>query len=392
MAAGISTADGVRAADTLKITSVEAFPVKMWKGFDPSTSVAFESDVDPRRWRYRGPFAQLTSSILVVIKTKQGITGYGLGAGGKVSCQIIEGHLQHLLLGTNPLNVEMLWNQMYSSGLFYGRRGVFVMALSGVDNALWDILGKYSEQPVHHLLGGTIQDSIPVYQTTNTAGIDAALRRGVEHFKVVVADGVDQGERGKRRTEKALTGTREIIGPNKSLMIECITRWNDVEYAIDMARKLEALDLYWIEEPLSPDDLEGYARLVREVGSTRIACGEHEYTQFGFAELIRHKAADVLQPDVSWCGGVTALIKIESQARAANLEFTPHRGGSVFGLPLCLTSNQCNWAESFGDESRSTELMMAMSSEVRGGHCFPSHEPGFGVSLDEKLIKAHILG
>ena len=103
------------------------------------------------------------------------------------------------------------------------------------------------------------------------------------------------------------------------------------------------------------------------------------------------RVADVLQPDVSWCGGVTALRKIESQARAANLEFTPHRGGSAFGLPLCLTSNQCNWAESFGDESRSTELMMAMSSEVRGGHCFPSHEPGFGVSLDEKLIKAHIL-
>lgn len=378
-------------SEKLKITSVDAFPVKLWERSDQGKLPKFESDFDPQRWRYTGPFAQLASAIVVVIKTNQGITGFGLGAGGAVACKIIEGHLRHLLIGVNPLNIEMLWDQMYTSSSFYGRRGVFVMALSAVDIALWDILGKHSGQPVYRLLGGTTKRRIPVYHTGGPETIERGLELGIKHFKVVVRDGLYEGEAGKRRTVEMLKQVRARVGPDISIMIECIARWNDVDYTIDMARRLEDLNIYWIEEPLSPDNIRGYERLVREIDSTRIANGEHEYTRFGFAELIRNQAADVLQPDVTWSGGVTSIRKVAAMAAAHDLEFTPHRGGSSYGLPLCLSSSECNWAESFGTTDDGTDLMNAMSSRFENGHYYPSDKPGFGTEITEKLVKDHAI-
>lgn len=375
----------------LKITSVDAYPVKLWERSDQGKLPEFTSDFDPKRWRYKGPFAQLASAIIVVIKTNQGITGFGMGAGGAVACKIIEGHLRHLLIGTNPLNIELLWDQMYTAGDFYGRRGVFVMGLSGVDNALWDILGKHANQPVYRLLGGTTKERIPVYHTGTPDVVENGLELNIQHFKVVTWNGLAEGEAGKRQTIKELNEVREKLGEDKTMMIECVAGWDDTDFVIDMAGRMEHLNLYWIEEPLSPDNILGYERLVKEISSTRIANGEHEYTRFGFAELIRHKAADVLQPDVTWCGGVTSLRRIAAMAAANDLEFTPHRGGCLYGLPLCLSSTQCNWAESFGTTDDGTDLMNAMSAPFEDGHYFPSDEPGFGTALTEKMVLEHVL-
>jgi L-rhamnonate dehydratase len=376
----------------LKIVSVDTYPVRLAGRGGAGAAPKFDSDFDPRRWRYRGPFAQLVGAVLVVIKTDQGITGYGLGAGGSVAAEIIRGHLSHLLIGTNPLNVELLWDQLYTSGNAYGRRGVFVMAHSGVDNALWDILGKFTGQPVYRLLGGTTKERIPIYQTAlNNGMFEAALQQGVRHFKASIQDGVAEGPDGMKRIVQRLEELRRKIGPENSLMIDCNSRWDDVEYTLEMARRLEAVKLYCIEEPLSPDNLVGYERLVSEISSTRIASGEHEYTHHGFAELIRHRAADILQPDVSWCGGVTALRRIAAMAAEHGLEFTPHRGGSLFGLPLCLSSTQCNWAESFGTNEPPSELMAAMMAPYRDGFYYPVDKPGFGTELTEKLIQQNVV-
>ena len=128
---------------SIRVDAVDAYPIYINRRseglLDPPT---FDGDDDPRRWRWGGPFEQLPSAIIAVIKTDQGITGFGMGAGGSAAVEIIDGHLKHLVLGANPLNVEQLWDQMYTSAVLYGRRGVFAMALSAVDNALWDIAGK----------------------------------------------------------------------------------------------------------------------------------------------------------------------------------------------------------------------------------------------------------
>jgi L-rhamnonate dehydratase len=377
------------ASERLQITSVDAYPVQLWADRPPRPAPKFKSDFDPARWRYRGPFAQLGSAIVVVIHTKQGVTGYGLGAGGSAAAEIIHGHLRHLLVGTNALNVEMLWDQMYTSSNAYGRRGVFVMALSGIDNALWDILGKHAGQPVYRLLGGTNKERIASYATG--FNLEGGLDNGFQHFKIPIRDGLAEGAEGMRRIVDLLTKARNTIGPERSLMIDCGSRWDEVDYTIEIARRLEEVKLYWIEEPLSPDNLTGYAELVREVKSTKIASGEHEYTRFGFANLIRHKAVEVLQPDVSWCGGVTSLRRIAAMAAEHHLEFIPHRGGSLYGLPLALSSPHCRWAESFGTGDKGTELMEAMTAPFKDGYYLPPEKSGFGTEITERMVKKHAL-
>ena len=377
------------AATSVKITSVRAYPVRLWTKTEQGKRPEFLSDLDPRRRRYFGPFAQLVGAVVVVIRTDQGITGFGLGGGGRVATEIIHGHLQHLLVGTNPRNVELLWDQMYTSGQFYGRRGVFVMALSGIDNALWDIVGKHAGKPVHSLIGGLTKEKVPAYFTS--ADPEAGLRLGFRHFKMPVREGVDQGAAGMKRTVEMLTRAREAIGPDSSLMIDCLGRWDKVDYAVEMARRLEEVRLRWIEEPLPPDDVLGYAKLVREVDSTRIASGEHEYTRFGFAELLRHKAVEILQPDITWSGGLTSLRRIAAMAAEYSLPIIPHRGGSLYGLSLVFATPHCPLAESFGTGDTGTELMDAMSGRFRDGFYYPSEKPGFGTAVTEEMVKKHAL-
>lgn len=376
------------AEDKLKIVSVDAYPVKLWANSAQGTLPKFDSDFDPRRWSYRGPLAQLAGAIMVVIKTDQGHVGFGMGAGGAAAVQVIERHLKNLLLGVNPLNIEMLWDQMYASSNAYGRRGLVVMALSGIDNALWDLYGKHAGQPVWRLLGGTTKEKAPAYFTSATP--EKGLGFGFEHFKMPVRDGLFQGREGMQRTVDMLTEARQAIGPDRGLMIDCSSRWDDVAYTKEMARRLEDVRLYFIEEPLSPDNVLGYQQLVREVEGTLIASGEHEYTHHGFRMLFHHNAVEVVQPDVTWCGGVTALRRIAAMAHAEGLPFIPHRGGSLFGLPLVLSQPNASLAESFGTGDAGTEVMEAVTAPFEQGHYFPPEEAGFGTQLSEALIKRHV--
>ena len=391
LAATGTRAGATQAAPTqsgkIKITSVRAYPVRLWSRPDQGRLPKFTSDFDPRRRRYTGPFSQLVSAIIVVIKTDQGITGFGLGAGGTVAAEIIHGHLRNLLVGTDPRNIELFWDQMYTSGQFYGRRGVFVMALSGIDNALWDIAGKYAGQAVYRMIGGTTKEKVPGYYTSSNP--EAGLELGFRHFKMGMRIGVDQGSKGKKRIVETLTEARKTIGPENSLMIDCIGRWDDVDYTIEMAKRLEEVRLCWIEEPLSPDNVMGYAKLVREVKSTRIASGEHEYTRFGFADLLRHNAVEILQPDITWSGGLTSLRRIAAMAAEHDLPIIPHRGGSLYGLSLVLSTPHCPLAESFGTGDTGTDLMNAMSAPFENGYYYPSNKPGFGTEVTEELVKNH---
>ena len=346
----------------------------------------FDGFYDPARWRFSGPYSQLASAIIVIVRTDQGITGFGLGAGGAVAVEIIHGHLRHLLVGTDPRNVELLWDQMYSSGIYYGRRGVFVMALSGVDNALWDIVGKHAETPVYRLFGGQTQERVPGYITN--ADPSVGLDLGFRHFKFPVREGVREGAAGMRRIERVLAEARAAIGPDRGMMIDCGCRWNDIGYTLAMAERLESLGLYFIEEPLSPDNILGYERLVEDVDTTLIVSGEHEYTQYGYQMLLHHRGTEVLQPDISWCGGLTAVRKIAVMGAERGLPIIPHRGSSLYGMPIVLTAN-APLAESFGTGDQGTDLMLAMASPYEDGHYLATDKPGFGTALTEEMVRDH---
>ncbi len=395
-AAGIARARTTRQenddANRIRISSVDAYPVYINSRseglLDPPV---FSGDDDPRRWRYGGPFEQLPSAIIAVVKTNTGVTGFGMGAGGSAAVEIIDGHLQHLLVGANPLNVEQLWDQMYSSALLYGRRGVFAMALSAVDNALWDIAGKHAGKSVHALLGGKPDDRVPVYQTGGD--IAAGKNQGIRHFKRILPIGPHSTKADTDRGIDDVLAAREAMGPEGNLMTDCVSRNGTVDWAVGVAERLRPANLYFMEELLSPDNVFGYAELVQRIGGggpgwTKVACGEHEYTEHGFEVLVRVGSAEVLQPDITWCGGLTAAKRIAALVEQAGLELVPHRGGSLWGLPISLTAPSCTMAESFATGSA---ILDAMQAPFDDGHFLAPTEPGFGTALTEEMVLDHRL-
>ncbi|MBI1355388.1 MAG: L-rhamnonate dehydratase [Acidobacteria bacterium] len=382
---GLASQVAAQQDHSLRITAVEAVPVNLRPGNNQGDLPKFDGPYDPQRWRYIGPFGQLSGALAVTIRTNQGVVGYGLGAGGSAGAQIVEKHLRHLLVGMNPLDIELLWEQMYASGLSYGRRGIFVTALSAVDNALWDVVGKRLEQPVYRLLGGATKEKAEAYYTS--AKPESGLSMGFQNFKLPIRDGVLEGRAGMERTTAILREARQAIGADKRLMIDVLFKWDDLNYVKEMALRLEDVQLYFIEEALSPDDLLGYAELVRDIRSTLIAHGEHEYTQHGYKLLFHHKAAGVAQPDVTWCGGVTAARKIGVMAAEHDVVFLPHRGGSLYGLPLVLTSSHAPMAESFGTGEPVSDLMLAMTAPFEKGYYLPPEKPGFGTEVTDALIQ-----
>ena len=371
----------------LKVRSVDAYPIYINERSEGLLdSPNFSNEDDPARWQFGGPFEQLPSAIITIIKTNEGITGFGMGAGGSAAVEIINGHLKHFLINTNPLNVEQLWDQMYTSSVFYGRRGIFAMALSSVDNALWDIAGKYADKPVYELLGGSERDRIEIYQTNGD--FLEAQRRGVKNFKRTTYGGPRTPKDALDRFVTSVLEARDQLGPDVRLMTDCVSRDGTVEWAIPFCERLREANLYFMEELLSPDNVFGYAELRKKVGFkgdglTRIACGEHEYTEHGFKVLVGLGSADILQPDITWCGGTTAGRRISAIVEDAGLELIPHRGASSWGFPIALTSPSCTMAESFPEGSA---ILDAMSCQVENGYVVAPTKPGFGHSLTEKMV------
>lgn len=315
--------------------------------------------------------------ILVAVDTDAGLTGYGVGGGGRAGMHVVETVLRDLLLDVDPEPIESLWERMYAATLAFGRKGIAIMAISGVDLALWDLRGKAAGQSVAELLGGRIGEAIPTYGTfwsdltPELAETHTAFKLHVEHRGD--GDRVDG-------VVTAVEHARSVIGPERGLMLDAWMRW-DEPTTLAVAAAVEPFDIGWIEEPLSPDDLEGYARLVERC-PIPIAGGEHEFTSAAFRPLIERNLHAVLQPDVCWCGGMTELVRIYEMANAAGAQVCPHRGCEVWGLHAVAALDRNPLAES----GRPWMTWVGGQPEVEGGTITLSDRPGFGVVIDENNL------
>ena len=369
----------------IRITSVKAAPFPLL-GTERFGRSDFKGDYDPARRRWFGPFSQLAGSILVQIRTDAGLTGYGLGGGGGAACYIIDNHIKDLLIGADARNVEMLWEQIFSSTSFYGRKGLAIMALSGIDLALWDLAGKAANQPVWQLLGGTVKDKVRAYITG--PDIDLGLQLGFTAFKYPATVSPADGPAAMRKFASRLIEVRRQIGPDALLMIDCLCRW-DIDYTLRFADLAAEARLHFIEEPVLPDDLPAYERLCREIKGARIATGEHEFTHYGFDILLRRNAAHFLQPDLTWSGGLTTGRRVAAAARHYAVPVIPHRGGSVYGIQLIISHTNCPLAESFGTGEPGNELMALMTAPFEKGYYLPTEGPAFGAEFPAGLLKKH---
>ena len=330
------------------------------------------SPTSPPDWRTS------LGQILVAVDTDKGLTGYGVGGGGLAGIHVVRTVLRDALLGQDAERIGELWQTMYDVTLPFGQKGIAIMAISGVDLALWDVRGKAERKPLVELLGGKTGQSIPTYVTV-WDNVEATQADGHRAFKLHVEN------RDKPGKVEAVVDTveqaRAIVGDDCLMMIDVWMRW-DLETTLAAARELQRFNLAWIEEPLPADDTAGYETLSQQC-PIPIAAGEHEFTATAFRPLIHRRLLQILQPDVCWCGGLTELIKIYEMAQSAGLRVCPHRGSEIWALHAIAALDQQPLAES----GRPWMTWVGGQPPIVDGCIQLTDSHGFGVEIDEDNLE-----
>ena len=322
-------------------------------------------------------------SLVVELVTDDGVSGIATGQGGPPAAWLIKHHFTRFLIGEDARSINKIWDQMYRASLPYGRKGLPLMAISAIDLALWDLIGKVRQEPVYNLIGGLTRDEIHFYCTGPAP--DAVKALGFWGAKVPLPHGPFDGDDGLHKNVAYLSAQRALVGPGYPLMVDCYMALN-VPYTIRLAEACKPLDIHWWEEPLSPDDVEGYRQLRQAHPTLQWATGEHEYARYGFRRLIEERTLDILQPDVMWAGGLTELLRIAAHASAYDIPIIPHGSGpyayhfiaSQPGPPLCeyvaASPDGRSIAPVFGG-------LLAGEPLPEGGKLKLDAAPGFGMQL-----------
>lgn len=327
-------------------------------------------------------------TLVVEIEAADGTVGFAVTTGGEPAAFIVEKHLARFLEGRDPTQIEKIWDQMYFSTQYYGRKGLVVNAISGVDLALWDLLGKLRGEPVYQMLGGAVRDELVFYATG--ARPDIAKELGFIGGKLPLHHGPAEGEEGLARNIAMLADMRSKVGSDFWLMLDC---WMslDLNYAVRLAQRAHDYGLKWIEEALSPDDYWGYADLKRSMPrGMLVTTGEHEATRWGFRMLLEMGCCDIIQPDVGWCGGMTELLKIAALADSRGVLVIPH-GSSVYSYHFVITRHNSPFAE-FLMMAPGADAVVPMFYPQLTGEPVPVNgrlklpdRPGFGVELNRSI-------
>jgi L-rhamnonate dehydratase len=327
-------------------------------------------------------------SLVVELETADGVVGVATGHGGAPAAWLINNHFARFVVGEDARNVNRIWDQLFRASLPYGRKGLPVMAISAVDLALWDLIGKVRQEPVYHLIGGLCHDEISFYCTGPAP--DAVKSLGFWGAKVPLPHSHFDGEEGLRANVEYLAAQRLLVGPDYPLMVDCYMSLT-VPYAIRLAEACRHLDIYWWEEVLLPDDIEGFRLLKNAHPGLKWTTGEHEYSRYGFRRLIEERTLDIVQPDVMWVGGLTELLRIAAHASAYDIPVVPHGSGpysyhfiaSQTGPALCeyvaASPDGRTIRPVFGD------LFVGEGLPVNG-KLKVSPAPGFGMEIADRAL------
>ncbi len=351
------------------------------------------------------------NTCLVEVETDAGLTGVGeakvgvgnLGHYGAL-VRLVEDELGPAIAGRDPRDVAGIWETLYNGSRaryvaregrtfpIVGRRGITVSAISGIDIACWDLLGKSLGQPVWRLLGGRVRERIPAYASGGWAPVGAIGKQ--------LAQYVERGHRGvkmrvglqDRSVEDSAARVREVrrtLGPDVAIMVDAHGTWS-VRDAQRFARKVAECDLAWLEEPVSPDDLPGQAE-VRASTDIPIAAGESEQTRFAFRDMIAARAVDVCQPDPAIAGGLTETVRICALAAAHGLTVAPHLwGGAVLfacGLHLAVATPCVTTLEFSRGENPLLHDLLEEPFELVDGHLAAPDRPGLGLTVRRDALR-----
>ena len=343
------------------------------------------------------------TALIVEIVTDEGLVGWGECYGpARINAGVIAA-MRPFLIGQDAMRSEWLWQEIYARFRDHGQKGSIIQGLSGIDIALWDLKGKYLDEPVHRLMGGPVRTSVAAYATglyrRETGPPEAYLTEeargyrdeGFTAVKLKVGYGVEEDTRVAR-------AVRDVIGPAVALMIDANHAYDAVE-AIRLGRQVEALDIGWFEEPIPPEDIEGH-RAVKAALRIPIASGECEFTRFGFRELLTQRAVDIVQPDTCSAGGLSECKKIADMAAAHGVRYVPHVWGTGVALAAALqllavlpslTPTSLNPLEPMLEFDRTEHpiraALLATPIEHENGRVAIPDGPGLGIEIDRAALE-----
>lgn len=328
---------------------------------------------------------------VIELVANDGTTGFAANyGGGRFACDIIDTHFRRFVEGANAFDIERVWEQMNRSQLPYGQRGVTMMAISGVDLAMWDLVGKLTDQPVYNLLGGKTKDEIDCYVTTHPDIMEHMAGEGFFGVKLAAPWSQADGYRkGLRKTEEMVADAREEFDDDAEIMLDCYMAW-DKEFTVRAANRLGKYDVKWIEDPLQPDATDEYADIRHDVKPIQVAVGNLAFSYKHFHHLMEAGAGDIIQPEVQWAGGMTEVRRIAEMARAHGLPVIPH-GATVYNYHFVISHTNAPYAEfltvSDGREVRPVFDAIEGEPLPENGVITLDDAPGFGVDLNREILK-----
>jgi len=385
----------------MKITDVEAISlvIPIEGAIQPPISIPFPDKLTKIIFSdYR--------TTLVRVHTDDGVSGVGecmVRLAPTATRDIID-CVKPVLVGADPFDTDVLWEQIWGVMMNRGHnKGFFVEAISGIDIALWDLLGKALGKPVYKLLGGQYRNRLWVYASSlRFRGLEVTLEEarrlraaGFDAMKIKIGQ-----QRQQWREDIRLVGAvRNVVGPDVTLMVD-VNCGYDRNTAMMVGRELERLGVYWFEEPLPPDDVDGYVALADAL-DIPVAAGESEFTRYGFKTLITRGAVDIVQPNVSRTGGFSECRKIAALASAYHIPYAPHTGSSSVVCMAASLHLSCalkdfliyeymtsDWAKDQRNPLRS-DLAELPVGPVHEGHVVVSDRPGLGLVLNEDVLRKY---
>ena len=339
------------------------------------------------------------SWLIVEVMTDTGEVGIGNAAlSPRVTKSLIDNYLKPILIGQNPWDSEYLWQTMYRRTMAFGRKGVGMVAISAIDIALWDLLGKVVKQPVFRLLGGKTKQKIPVYASRLYSQPLDELAKEVQKYKdegyramkLRFGWGPVDGAAGMQRNVELVRTARQVLGDEIDLMADAYMGWT-LDYARRMLPLLAPFHLRWVEEPVIPDSIAGYAAL-KAMNIVPISGGEHEFTMYGFRDMLEAKAVDIIQFDTNRVGGITQARKVCAMAEAFEVPVIPH-AGQMHNFHVVMASLNSPMAEFFPmvDVEIGNELFWYIFEGEplpKNGYIeLDENKPGLGLTINEQSLR-----
>jgi D-galactarolactone cycloisomerase len=333
------------------------------------------------------------STTIVQVNTDEGFFGLGSCSGNGELIEFIVGKvIKPLLVGMDPTDIDAIWDKAYVRGGHkeFGSRGIGIVALSGVDTALWDILGKARGVPLYQLLGGKCRDKVPVYATALypeepsrvAKRARAFANQGFHGVKIKVGFDLDQDIRIVR-------AVREELGKDFIVMTDANQGYS-VDVALKASEAFADCGAFWLEEPLFVEDIEGHA-LLREKGKTPIAVGENLHMSYAFENFIARGAVDFIQPDVARAGGISEILKITALAAKHTIPVSFHTWGDGVALAasihLSAALKDCIVMELDYTYNPLREELLSDPLKVQNGYLFPPEKPGLGIDLNRAALE-----